>query len=99
MADLEAVERRAYLVSRMLNLHGGGIAVLDFSEDEGVVKLGFTGLCTACWMRPVTLEKIVKPAFLDLEGVTRVEADGVRISRQAQKRLTESCGIPVGHST
>jgi hypothetical protein len=46
---------------------------------DGAVRLSFTGLCTACWMRPITLERIVGPAFRDLEGVADIQVDGVRI--------------------
>lgn len=93
MADRAAVEARAHLVTRMLQLHGGGVEVLE-SDTEGVVRLGFTGLCTACWMRPITLENLVKPAFRDLDGVREVHVDGVRLSRHAQEKLSAVCGDP-----
>ncbi|NIE66903.1 NifU family protein [Burkholderia sp. Ax-1719] len=98
MTDLKAVEGRAKLVTRMLGLHGGGIEVIGFNEASGVVKLSFTGLCTACSMRPMTLESIVRPAFLDLDGVKDVDIDGVRISRFASARLRDASTVPpAGH--
>jgi Fe-S cluster biogenesis protein NfuA len=88
-ADRTKLEARARLVSRLLAAHGGGVEVVDASAD-GAVRLSFTGLCTACWMRPVTLENVVGPAFRDLDGVTDVQADGVRISAAAQQRLSRA---------
>ena len=57
---------------------------------DGAVRVSFTGLCTACWMRPVTLQNVVGPAFRDLDGVTDVQADGVRISAAAHQRLSQA---------
>ncbi len=87
--DRGKVETRARLVSRLLASHGGGVEVVDVSAD-GAVRLSFTGLCTACWMRPITLERIVGPAFRDLEGVADVQVDGVRISAAAKDRLARA---------
>jgi Fe-S cluster biogenesis protein NfuA len=85
--DRAKLETRARLVSRMLALHGGGVEVVDVGAD-GAVKLAFTGLCTACWMRPITLENVVGPAFRDFDGVADVQVDGVRMSAAAQQRLS-----------
>ena len=87
--DRTRLEARARLVSRMLAPHGGGVEVIDAGAD-GTVRLAFTGLCTACWMRPITLENVVGPAFRDLDGVADVQVDGVRISAAAQQRLSQA---------
>jgi Fe-S cluster biogenesis protein NfuA len=87
--DGTRLEARARLVSSMLAPHGGGVEVIDAGAD-GTVRLSFTGLCTACWMRPITLENIVGPAFRDLNGVADVQVDGVRISARAQERLSQA---------
>lgn len=94
--DLAAVQARARQVSRMLNIHGGGVDVVDW-DDSGTVRLRFNGLCTACWMRPITLTNIVEPAFMDLEGVERVEVDGVRYSKHATTRLAEARAAALAH--
>lgn len=86
--DCTKLEARARLVSRMLAPHGGGVEVVGAGAD-GTVRLSFTGLCTACWLRPITLENVVGPAFRDLDGVADVQVDGVRISAQAQARLSQ----------
>jgi Fe-S cluster biogenesis protein NfuA len=87
--DRAKLEARARLVSRLLAAHGGGVEVVDAGPD-GAVRLSFTGLCTACWMRPLTLENVVGPAFRDLDGVADVQADGVRISAAAQQWLSQA---------
>jgi Fe-S cluster biogenesis protein NfuA len=86
--DSPTVQPRARAVSHLLGSHGGGIKVIE-SKRAGVVRVRFTGLCAACWMRPITMTKIVEPALRDLDGVTAVEAEGVRYSTHAQKRLSE----------
>lgn len=84
----ERAQVRADLVSRMLSAHGGGVEV-DSCDDGSHLRLRFNGLCTACPMRPMTLARIVTPAFSDLDGVT-VEIAGVRLSGRAQERLDRS---------
>lgn len=87
--DPHEVELRARAVSQLLASHGGGIEIVD-SDDDDVVRVRFTGLCTACWMRPITQAQILDPAFRDLDGVRAVEVDGVRFSTQAQRRWSAS---------
>lgn len=87
--DSREVASRARAVSRLLASHGGGIEVVD-SEREDVVRVRFTGLCTACWMRPITQAQIIDPAFRDLDGVGAVEVEGVRFSKHAQNRWSNS---------
>lgn len=72
-------------MSRTLASHGGGLEVVD-ADDDGVVRVRFTGLCTACWLRPITQMQVLEPAFLDLEGVEAVEVEGVRFSDHARRR-------------
>lgn len=81
----DKVAARAAVVDRMLWTHGGGVEVDDC--DGETVRVRFTGLCTACPMRPLTIARIVTPAFEDLEGV-QVEVVGVRLSSQATERLS-----------
>jgi Fe-S cluster biogenesis protein NfuA len=88
-ADPDAVRLRARAVSQLLASHGGGIEIAG-DQPGDVVRLRFTGLCTACPLRPVTLAAIIDPAFRDLPGVTAVEAEGVRFSARAQQRYLAS---------
>jgi Fe-S cluster biogenesis protein NfuA len=82
------VERRVEEVSAILHAHAGGIQ-LDRIDDDGRVHVNFTGACTGCPYRPVTMETTIRPALLQLGGVTSVEATGSRISAEAERRLAE----------
>lgn len=91
--DRAAVDLRARAVSELLSSHAGGLEVVSF--EDGVVRVEFTGLCTACWMRPVTMLNIIEPAFLDMDGVDAVEVLGARYSRQARERWAKA--LPVAN--
>jgi Fe-S cluster biogenesis protein NfuA len=84
--DQRQVEARAYIVSHLLQAHGGGIEVIPSGKSD-VVRLRFTGLCTACSLRPLTVANIVKPVFENLDGVRDVEIEGCRISSEAMESL------------
>jgi Fe-S cluster biogenesis protein NfuA len=68
-----------------LDAHAGGVELV--AVEEGVVRLRFTGMCTGCPLRPVTTASTLRPALLELEGVTAVEIEGSRISAEAEARL------------
>jgi Fe-S cluster biogenesis protein NfuA len=82
------VERRTRELSRLLTMHAGGVE-LDQFGDDGQVRVRFTGMCTGCPFRPVTMATTVRPALLALDGVTGVEAAGLRISEEAERRLAD----------
>lgn len=86
--DRAALDSRVHAVSHLLTSHGGKIEIVEVS-DAGVVRVKFGGLCTACTLRPFTLEQIVRPLLGDIEGVTAVEAVGVRFSEMAQRRIQQ----------
>jgi Fe-S cluster biogenesis protein NfuA len=69
----------------VLDAHAGGIELVAI--DRGVVRLRFTGMCTGCNLRPVTTASTIRPALLELDGVTAVEIEGSRISAEAEARL------------
>jgi Fe-S cluster biogenesis protein NfuA len=68
-----------------LDAHAGGVELV--SVEEGVVRLRFTGMCTGCPLRPVTTASTIRPALLELDGVTAVEVEGSRISAEAEARI------------
>jgi Fe-S cluster biogenesis protein NfuA len=68
-----------------LDAHAGGVELVGV--EDGVVRLRFTGMCTGCHLRPLTMFSTIRPALLDLEGITAVEAEGSRISAEAEARL------------
>jgi Fe-S cluster biogenesis protein NfuA len=88
MSGRAGVERRVEEISAVLYAHAGGIQ-LDHVDDDGRVHLNFTGACTGCPYRPVTMATTIRPGLLQIEGVTGVEATGSRISEEAERRLAE----------
>ncbi|MFI7708682.1 NifU family protein [Nonomuraea sp. NPDC049480] len=96
--DQDALGERVRQVSTYLRMHAGGIELSRVS-DEGEVHVQFTGMCTGCPYRPVTMAATVRPALLQIEGITSVHAQGSRISEGAERRLADDMsahrtGIP-----
>jgi Fe-S cluster biogenesis protein NfuA len=92
--DRVALEERIREVARFIHNHAGGLE-LTHATDKGEVR--FTGMCTGCPYRPVTMASTVRPALMEVEGVTSVHAIGSRISEQAEKRLVEDmAGYRIG---
>jgi Fe-S cluster biogenesis protein NfuA len=69
----------------VLDAHAGGVELVEFRC--GVVRLRFTGMCTACHLRPLTTASTLRPALLAVPGVDAVEIEGSRISAEAEARL------------
>ena len=90
MSGGTTVETRVRQVSDILYAHAGGIE-LDHIDDDGTVHVQFTGACTGCPYRPVTMAATIRPSLLQIEGVTGVEATGSRISEEAE---TPPCRRP-----
>jgi len=84
--DAAALERQVDVVSTMMSSHLGSIEVVDVSP-RGEVRVRFLGLCAGCPLKPLTLASTVRPALLDVEGVTHVDAIGARVSEEAARRL------------
>lgn len=87
----ESVDGRIRQLNAVLNTHAGGIEVSEVKAD-GTVLLRYTGQCTGCPCRPLTTAATVRPALLDLDEVTAVEIQGVRISEEAEARLAKAFG-------
>jgi Fe-S cluster biogenesis protein NfuA len=90
--DKDRLAARVEEVAHLIASHGGTLSITDVSSD-GEVTVRFGGLCTACPLKPLTLAATIRPALLELEGVSRVEAVGVRLSRHAQSALA-GAGVP-----
>lgn len=86
MPNSDAVSACADMVSHLLEAHGGGIEV-QVGDSPGSVRVRFTGLCTSCCLRPLTVANIVGPALLAVPGVTQVDVEGSRISAEGIERL------------
>ncbi len=61
-------------VEPMLATHGGGVELVDVSDD-GVVKVRLTGGCAGCPMSQMTLVGVVEQAIKSkLPEIKRVES-------------------------
>jgi hypothetical protein len=56
------------------------------------VSLRFTGKCSGCELKPLTLAASVRPALLTVAGVTAVTAAGARVSEEALQRMEAAWG-------
>jgi Fe-S cluster biogenesis protein NfuA len=84
--DHAALDRQIDAVCRLMSAHAGAIELLDVSV-HGAVRVRFTGMCTGCPFRPLTMRGTIGPALSEVPGVTAVHADGARISEEAAERL------------
>lgn len=93
----DGIGRAVAAVGAALASHAGGLELAGVGED-GAVTVRFTGMCTGCPYRPLTMAATVRPALLAVGGVTDVQAVGSRISAEAQRRLAgyleDSAGPP-----
>jgi Fe-S cluster biogenesis protein NfuA len=97
--DPVALDERISELSKFISNHAGGVE-LSKVTDNGEIEVRFTGMCAGCPYRPVTMASTVRPALLEVEGVTSVRALGSRISEQAERRLAEDMagyrtGLPI----
>lgn len=80
----EAVTR----TNRALAAHAGGIELVEVREGgtgrEAVVR--FTGMCTGCAFKPMTMAATVEPMLTAVEGVDSVQALGGRADPEAMAR-------------
>jgi Fe-S cluster biogenesis protein NfuA len=88
----EALDRTVEELSQVLHAHAGGLELVDVDPDGGVT-VRFTGMCTGCPVRPVTLVGLIKPALLEIEGVKSVTAEGGRMSAHAEARLAQQVNL------
>lgn len=87
----EQIEQRVRDVDQLITMHAGGIE-LDRVDVDGNVRVRFTGMCTGCLYRPITMAATVRPALMEVDGVTSVSAVGSRVSEEAEQRLAEDLG-------
>ncbi len=71
--------------------HLGDVEVTEIDRD-GVVHVVFTGACTRCSYRKLTMLGAIYPRVREIEGVTGVAADGVPISRADLERSAAAFG-------
>lgn len=94
--DTEALDERLARLNQYIATHAGGIAV-ERTTADGRVLVRFTGMCTGCLYREATMAATVRPALLEIDGVTGVETAGPRVSAQAAERLALAhSGVSLG---
>lgn len=69
----------------MLQVHGGGISLLELTPD-GCVTLRFEGGCRGCALQGVTFSVGVRQRLLGIEGIQDVRMEGVKLSNSALER-------------
>lgn len=88
---IEPIVDRVNMINNLLAQHAGGIELADI-DDEGRIKLKFTGMCTGCLYRPITMSATIRPALMEIDGVSEVEAPGSRIDEDARQKLEADIG-------
>jgi Fe-S cluster biogenesis protein NfuA len=93
MTDRAQIEERVDEICQVMGAHAGGIELVDVSP-RGAVRVRFTGMCSGCPFRPLTMRGTILPMLSELPGVTAVHADGARISEEAAERMAHYLGAP-----
>ncbi|MFO7447374.1 MAG: NifU family protein [Ignavibacteriaceae bacterium] len=58
-----------------LQADSGDIEFIDYSEDDGILRIRFTGACAVCPLSQMTLRAGIERSLLrQLPGIRRVEA-------------------------
>lgn len=71
----DAVEAVLKEVRKMLNLHAGGIDLVDVDESAGRVKVRLTGSCKGCALSSITMKKGIEVAICErVPGVKEIIA-------------------------
>ena len=99
MIDLDFLTDEIARVNLRLRAHGGGIDLVHVSE-AGAVDLRFTGMCCGCPYKALTWNGTVRAILSRVPGVSSLTAPGVRISEEAEARLSAYIdSVAVGRSS
>jgi Fe-S cluster biogenesis protein NfuA len=82
-------------VSPALRGHLGGIDATGVDE-QGRVHVRFTGACTTCAYRKMTLVGAVYPRLAAIDGVEGIACEGVPVTARELDRMLEVYGIRAG---
>ena len=93
MIDKTDLDSVVHDVSLRLRSHGGGIELTAVNE-VGDVSVRFTGMCCGCPYKALTWRGTVHPMLSRIDGVTSVDAPGIRISEEAEERLQRYAATP-----
>ena len=78
------VEVAVAAAGRALRAHAGGLELVEVVDGEAVVR--FTGMCTGCAFKPMTMAATVEPLLRAVPGVRGVRALGGRADEEAMAR-------------
>lgn len=84
MTPSTSVEAAVAVAGRALRAHAGGLELVEVVDGEVVVK--FTGMCTGCAFKPMTMAATVEPLVTAVPGVRGVRALGGRVDDAAMAR-------------
>jgi Fe-S cluster biogenesis protein NfuA len=87
--DQAALDARLEQLNAYIAMHAGGVEV-EHASASGDVLVRFTGMCTGCLYREATMAATVRPALLEIDGVSSVQAAGGRVSAAASARLARA---------
>ena len=86
------VDDRIAMINHLLAQHAGGIELSEI-DSQGRVTVKFVGMCIGCLYRPITMSATIRPALMEIDGVTDVVAIGSRIDEDARQRLEADIGL------
>lgn len=78
------VELAVAAAGRALRAHAGGLELVEVVDGEVVVR--FTGMCTGCAFKPMTMAATVEPLVTAVPGVRSVRSLGGRVDEAAMSR-------------
>lgn len=87
----EVIEIVEHEVRPSVRSHLGDVEVTGVDE-QGVVHVHFTGACTLCSYKKLTMLGAIYPRVRAVEGVSGVAADGVPISQADLDRSARAFG-------
>ena len=90
MYDKEIEEVLDQYVRPLLATHGGGMEVLDFDEEEGILHFKMTGHCAGCSAADLTSEELINGELL--EHCTKVKK-AVLVNEVSQDLIDQARAI------
>lgn len=76
------------IIAPVLENDGGRLELIEFTPDDGEVSIRFVGSCANCPCSMLSLENIVKPPLLLIDGVSSVVHRGLLKSREAPQTIS-----------
>lgn len=76
------------IIAPVLENDGGRLELIEFSPENGEVSIRFVGSCANCPCSMLSLENIVKPPLLLIDGVSSVVHRGLLKTREAPQKIS-----------